>query len=273
MSLVEADGIALIPRFSEGVEAGEEIQVEIIKSINEIENTLIVTGSHDISLDILASLLSQTGITRLTSSSVGSLGGLMALERGEAHIAGAHLLYPETGEYNIPYICKNVTRPTSVVTLVHRIQGLIISPGNPLGLESLSDLATNRLAFVNRQRGSGTRLLLDHELSRLQIDPFNIEGYRREEYTHLAVAATVAAGKADVGMGIQSAARAFGLDFIPITKERYDLIIPHEHMRDYPIAAALAAINSDDFKDQVDTLGGYDTAETGNVVAQLAGQS
>ena len=272
MSLVEADGIALVPRFSEGLEAGSAIRVELLRSLAEIEGTIVVTGSHDMTLDVLAIILGQSG-GRLASSNVGSLGGLVALERGEAHMAGTHLLDPDTGEYNVSYIRRHITRAVTVITLVHRVQGLIVGRGNPRGLSSLADLAEHPVSFVNRQRGSGTRVLLDHELGAAGISPSDIGGYGREEYTHLAVAAAVASGRADAGLGIQSAATAFDLDFVPLARERYDLVIPTEMLGSAPVSAAIDAIRSPAFAEGVRGLGGYDTRETGRVAAGIEGRS
>ena len=269
MSLVEADGITLLPRFSEGVEAGSTLRIDLLRPLVVIDRTVVVTGSHDMTLDVLANLLDERGGPRLASASVGSLGGLVAIERGEAHIAGTHLLDPETGEYNLSYVDRHISKPVVVTTLVHRIQGLIVTQGNPLGVTSFEDLAETSATFVNRQRGSGTRLLLDHELSRLGIEPDSVSGYGHEEYTHLAVAAAVSAGRANVSLGIQSSARAFGLDFVPLLKERYDLVISANEIETDSVAAVLQAIRSPDFKARVESLGGYDTTETGEVVDQL----
>ncbi len=268
MSLVEADGIALLPRFTHLAEAGSTLNVELLRPLSVINNTIVVSGSHDMTLDLLANLLDERNGTRLTSASVGSLGGLVALERGEAHVAGTHLLDPDTGEYNLSYIKRHIVRPVVVVTLVHRIQGLMVAFGNPLGLVTISDLANTGVRFVNRQRGSGTRVLLDHELSQLEIGPGSIDGYGREEYTHLAVAAAVKVGRADIGLGIQSAARAFGLEFVPLLKERFDLVIPANQVSTGPVADLLNTIRSLEFKTRVEELGGYDTGETGKIVAE-----
>jgi putative molybdopterin biosynthesis protein len=269
MSLVNADGIALLPRFTHLAEAGSTLNVELLRPLSVINNTILISGSHDMTLDLLANLLDERNGTRLTSASFGSLGGLLALERGEAHVAGTHLLDPDTGEYNLSYIKRHIARPVMVTTLVHRIQGLMVAPGNPLGLTAISDLADTGVRFVNRQRGSGTRVLFDHELSQLEIEPGSINGYSREEYTHLAVAAAVKAGRADVGLGIQSGARAIGLDFVPLLKERFDLVIPASQANTGPVVGLLNAIRSPVFKTRVEELGGYDTAETGEIVAEL----
>ncbi len=205
-SLVRADGILRIPRFSEGQDAGDRVVVHLYRSENEIRRTVVAIGSHDLTLDLLAQFLAEReGGFRLMSANVGSLGGLVALRRGEAHLAGSHLLDPETGIYNESAIKRYVPdREIVVVTLVGRQQGWIVPAGNPRELSGWSDAADPDLQFVNRQRGAGTRVLLDYELSQRGIDPTQMRGYEREEYTHLAVAAAVASGVADVGLGIMA---------------------------------------------------------------------
>ena len=194
----------------------------------------------------------------------------MALSRGEAHLGGSHLLDEETGEYNFSYIRRYLKgRDIVVVTLAHRHQGLIVPTGNPKGIDSLGDLAGEDVAFVNRQRGSGTRMLLDYKLKRLGMSPEQIRGYEREEYTHLAVAAAVAAGSVDVGLGIHSAARALDVGFVPLLTERYDLVIPREFYESDMLQPLLSLIRGDEFRREVGALGGYDTAEMGSVVAEL----
>ncbi len=269
MSLVRADGLVVIPRLSEGIEAGEDITVELLRPIDEIEGTIVITGSHDLAIDLLANdmSLSEPG-ARIASSNVGSLGGLLAVSRGEAHLAGSHLLDEETGEYNLSFVRRYLKgRDVVVVNLVRRVQGLILPKGNPRGLTSLDDLAREGVTFVNRQRGSGTRVLLDYKLKESGVDPERINGYGREEYTHLAVAAAVAGGSADVGLGILSAAKAMRLDFVPLATEQYDLIIPAELYDGDLLRPMLALIRSVGFRKRVDALGGYDTSTTGDVVA------
>ena len=196
----------------------------------------------------------------LASSNVGSLGGLLALRRGEAHVAGTHLLDEETGEYNVSFVRRYVPDEDIVlVTLVHRVQGLIAPPGNPKSIESLDDLTRGEVRFVNRQRGSGTRVLLDYLLREQRHRARGHFGYEREEFTHLAVAAAVAGGVVDVGMGVLSAARALGMDFVPLSTERYDLAIPKQYYESSLLEPVLSLIRSDDFKRKVDALGGYDT--------------
>ena len=271
MSLVRADGIVKIPRFSEGMDAGAEVEVELLRPIEAIEETVVAIGSHDMTLDLLAShVRRERPKMTLASSNVGSMGGLMALARGEAHMAGSHLLNEATGEYNLSFIRRFLRgRNVVVVNLVQRIQGLILPQGNPQGIEILDHLTRDGVVFLNRQRGSGTRLLLDYKLNELGIEPDSIRGYDREEYTHLAVAAAVSGGRADVGLGILSAANAMGLEFVPLLSEQYDLVIPSEHYESERVRFVLSLIRGDAFKAEVDALGGYDTATMGQVVAEL----
>ncbi len=228
-SLVQADGLALIPSGTQGLEAGEKVKVHLYRSKAEIERTILSIGSHDLTLDLMAQFLSEHD-RRLVSANVGSQGGLVALRRGEAHFAGSHLLDPQTGEYNISYIRQYMPNiPVKLIALVGREQGLIVKKGNPMGIKSLRDLTNPDVRFVNRQRGAGTRVLLDYHLSLMTIPQSSIVGYSQEEYTHLSVAAAVASGRADCGLGIAAAAQALDLDFVPLFQERYDLVIPKEY--------------------------------------------
>ena len=273
MSLVRADGLVKIPRFSEGLEAGQEVAVELLRPDNEIEGTIVVTGSHDLTLDLLASLLHATDpALSLSSSNIGSMGGLVALSRGEAHLAGSHLLDEETGEYNLSFVRRYVKdRDLVVMNLVQRVQGLIVPSGNPKNISSFKDLDHDDLRFVNRQRGSGTRVLLDYKLKEAGMSPDQVQGYDREEYTHLAVAAAVAGRTADVGLGILSAARAMGLGFVPLLTEQYDLVIPREFYEATLLHPLLQLVRGENFRAEVKALGGYDTSMTGRVVAELSG--
>lgn len=268
MSMVRADGIVNVPAMKEGFESGEKIRVELLKSKQDIDNTVTIIGSHDVTLDLLANEVKKHHPEmNLSSAHVGSMGGIMSLKRGEAHMAGMHLLDPETGEYNVPYIKRYLAEIKVVlVNLVYRRQGLIVAKGNPKAIKGISDLKRKDVLFVNRQRGAGTRLLLDLKLSELEISSDEVRGYNREEYTHMAVAAAVAGGSADVGLGILAAAKALDLDFIPISSERYDLVIPEEYYNLNSIQKVLKIAVSDDFKRRVESLGGYDTSKTGSVI-------
>ncbi len=270
MSLVKADGIVRVPPEIQGIDEGASVQVELLRSLNQIRRTIMAIGSHDLALDILATFLARAypGMS-LSSAHVGSMGGFMAMRRGEAHIAGTHLIDEETGEYNVPYVERLLDAENyALVNLVHREQGFIVLPGNPKNIAGFGDLAREGVAFVNRQRGAGTRVLLDMELGRLGIDPYAVKGYSHEEYTHMGVAASVANGAADVGLGIRSAAVALGLDFVPVSMEQYDLLTTREFLESEMMNALLAVIRSDEFKRAVLAMGGYDLSDTGKVVWQ-----
>jgi putative molybdopterin biosynthesis protein len=264
-SLVRADGIVRIPRFSEGVNAGETVTVELYTEPAALAKTLVHIGSHDMALDLLAQYLAEThpGL-RLSSAHVGSLGGLLALRRGEAHCAGCHLIDPQTGEYNVSYVRQYLPGlPVVLVTLVQREQGLIVAKDNPKAIHALPDLARSDVRFVNRQRGAGTRVLLDYRLEQLGLEPGQVQGYDREEYTHLAVAAAVQSGLADCGLGIAAAASALGLDFVPLEQERYDLVVPRAFYEGELIQAALDVIQSLAFRQAVMALPGYNMESSG----------
>ena len=264
-SLVRADGLAHIPRFSEGLDMNAEAEILLYRTPYEMQRTLLITGSHDPMLDLLAQYLAmQHPGSRLASANVGSMGGLVALRRNAAHLAGMHLLDGDSGTYNIPYIEKQLrNQPVSVITFAHREQGLIVPPGNPERIESIQDVA--RVRIVNRQRGAGTRLLLDYLLEQNGIAADDIAGYQREEYTHLAVAAAVSTGIADCGPGVRRAADVLGLDFVSLEWERFDLVIPSQHMHHPQMQQLLATLRSEAFKDALAAQSGYDTRETGTV--------
>jgi putative molybdopterin biosynthesis protein len=264
-SLVRADGLLVVPAGLEGHHAGERVPVELLRGLGEIGRTIVAIGSHDLVLDVAASALrTDDPLVTLAGSNVGSLGGLVALRDGLCHIAGSHLLDPASGEYTLPYVEKVLgAEDVAVVRLVHRDQGLIVAPGNPLGLAGIDDLSRRGVRYVNRQRGAGTRVLLDHELAARGIDPAQVDGYTREEHTHLAVAAAVAAGRADAGLGILAAARAFGLDFVPVAREPYDLVLRASTMDDPLLAPLWELLARPAFRAEVEALGGYSCAETG----------
>jgi putative molybdopterin biosynthesis protein len=269
MTLVRADGILRIPSMSEGIGAGAEVDVELLRSRAEIENTIVSIGSHDNTLDLLANAVRKRHPRfSLSSAHVGSMGGLVALKRGEAHMAPTHLLDEETGQYNVPFIKKLLPdRKIVLLNLVYRDQGLIVPRGNPKGISGFEDLERNDITYINRQRGAGTRLLLDKHLKDLGIDPSRVRGYEREEYTHMAVASAVLTGVADTGLGVLSAAKALGLDFIPVAKERYDLAIPGEFIETEMLQALLGIIREDrEFREAVVSAGGYDLKDMGKVM-------
>ncbi len=266
-SLVRADGLLVVPADLEGHHGGTEVDVQLLRGLDEVARTVVAIGSHDLVLDLAASALRRHDPRRsLASSNVGSLGGLVSLRDGLCHLAGSHLLDPTTGVYTLPYVDRVLGDADPVVIrLVHREQGLIVAPENPLGLTGVEDLVGD-VRYVNRQRGAGTRVLLDHELGRAGLDPDKVAGYRREEHTHLAVAAAVAAGRADCGLGIRAAARAFGLGFVPVTREPYDLVTTGPVLGTGILDPVLALLEDRTFLDEIEALGGYSTTESGRRV-------
>jgi putative molybdopterin biosynthesis protein len=268
-SLVRADGLVIIPRGTQGLQAGEEVQVQLYRPLADLKNTIFAIGSHDIALDLMAQFLAPHQ-RRMASANAGSLGGIMALKRGETHLAGSHLLDPESGEYNLPYIRQHIPEiSVRVVTLVGRTQGLLLMKGNPKGIQGLADLRRDDLVYVNRQRGAGTRLLLDYHLGKLGIKPEEVNGYDHEEYTHLSAAALVASGRADCALGIEAAAYALGLDFLPLYSERFDLIIPEEFAGGELLAPVFDVLHDGRFKKAVADRPGYQVEEMGRLVAVL----
>ncbi len=265
-SLVRADGISVLPRGVQGLEPGAPVRVRLYRSPHELEHTIFAIGSHDMTLDLVAQFLAERG-RRLVSANVGSQGGLVALRRGEAHLAGSHLLDPETGEYNLPYLKQYLPdTPVQVVTWVGREQGLVVPRGNPKGIRGLQDLLRPDVRYINRQRGAGTRVLLDYHLGKMGIEPAKIQGYTQEEYTHLAVAAAVASGRADCGMAVTASAVALDLDFIPLFQERYDLIIPCEFLHGDLLTPIFDLMGDARFRSAVAAMPGYDLSLMGKVV-------
>jgi len=267
-TLTRADGIIRIPADSEGVGTEERVKAELLRPLEEIEGTLVIIGSHDNTLDVLADHIKRRDFSiTLSSGNVGSLGGLLTLKKGFSHLAGSHLLDTDTGEYNISYIKKYLAGTAlRLVNLVTRQQGFIVPEGNPKQIKDFKDLTRDDVTLVNRQPGAGTRILLDYHLNRQNINPSDIKGYQREEFTHMAVAVDVLSGRADVGMGIFAAARALGLDFVPVTIERYDLVIPEEFWEDRKVQTLLKVIRSEAFKEAVLSLGGYGVEQTGEIL-------
>ena len=265
-SLVRADGITILGRGVQGLPAGSEIDVNLYRSKTEIDRTILVIGSHDISLDIMAQFLASNN-RGFSSANVGSQGGLIALSRKECHLSGSHLLDPLTGEYNLSYVKKYLPNTAvKIMGFVYRQQGLMFPKGNPKKIQNFEDLRRKDVTFINRQRGAGTRVLLDYHLTRLGIDVNGIQGYQHEEFTHLGVAASIASGRGDCGLGIAAAAHALDLDFIPVEQERYDLIIPNHFFYDPLLAPLLELLSSDRFKSSISNLPGYDTQNMGKII-------
>jgi putative molybdopterin biosynthesis protein len=268
MSLVRADGFIKVPARSEGLARWDDVTVWLHDCDVDVDGTILAIGSHDISLDLLASRIRQVDPSlSLASANVGSMGGIMAVKQGQAHVAGTHLLDPETGDFNVPYILEHFS-PAEVL-LVHlgwREQGLMVLPGNPKGISGIEDLARPGVRFVNRQKGSGTRLLLDYELERKGMDPGSLTGYEREMFTHTAVAAAVAGGSADAALGVLAAAKALGLEFVPVARERYDLLVLESFSRTRGYEALLAVLRDPGYRSEIEALGGYDLSESGKLI-------
>jgi putative molybdopterin biosynthesis protein len=267
-TLTEADGIIRVPKNSEGINPQEPVTAELLRPLSSIQNTIVVVGSHDNTLDVLANQI-RTGRKNITlsSSHVGSMGGLMAIKKRGCHLAGSHLLDTQDGSYNVSYV-KQYLKDIKVklVHLVLRDQGLILPKGNPKNIKDIEDLRRKDITFINRQAGSGTRILLDYRLKQLGIDPSEVNGYENEEFTHMSVAVAVQSGAVDVTLGIYAAARALNLDFIPVVTEQYDLVIPEIYFESENIQILLETINSSEFKNKVEALGGYSTQRTGQVI-------
>jgi molybdenum cofactor synthesis domain-containing protein len=267
-SLVRADGMLVVPALSEGLEEDRPVRAELLVTPEDLAGTLVVLGSHDNTLDLLATRLRRRDHRlRLSSGHVGSLGGLMALRQGRAHLGGSHLLDPETNTYNVPFIQRHLPGlPLKLINLAWREQGLMLAPGNPQQIRTIRDLTRPGVRFINRQRGAGTRLLLDYLLQEAGLKADQVQGYEREEYTHMAVAVNVASGTADVGLGILAAARALGLDFLPLLPERYDLVVPETTFYDARFQTLLEVVRSREFQEAAAALGGYDLKDCGRIL-------
>lgn len=267
-TITEADGILRIPKNVEGITENEQVDALLLRPVSAIENTLVITGSHDNTLDLLADEIKRTdGSVSISSSHVGSMGGLMAIKKGVCHIAGTHLLDPEDGSYNVSYIKKYLQdEKVWLINLVLREQGLIVPKNNPENINSIKDLAEKKLKYINRQPGSGTRVLFDYQLQKLGLGPDNIQGYENDEYTHMSVAAAVLSGRADAGLGILAAAKALELEFIPVVTESYDLVIPDRFYTTRKVQIMLETIQTKAFTDRVNNLGGYTTDQTGRTI-------
>ncbi len=264
-SLSRANVLITIPRFSEGARAGARVVARALRPLAQIERTLLAVGSHDVALDLLAGRLAMDGV-ELVSAHVGSIAGLVALRERCAHLAGTHVLDPDTATYNDAAVRRyGPHEPVALVRLAQREQGLIVARGNSLGIASLADVVRTRARYVNRQPDAGTRILLDALLAAAGIAPQTIAGYDRLEFSHLAVAQLVASGNADAGLAIRAAARAFGLDFVSVAWEPYDLALPHRLLDEPRIARTIALLREPAFRAEIEALGGYDCAHAGDV--------
>lgn len=259
MSMVKADGIVTVPRFSEGIGRGEKVVVELLKPLEYIKESLLVVGSHDPIIDMIADKMP------LSSSHVGSMSGIIALKNQAAHIAPIHLIDSE-GQYNKSFVRQYFDKGTmALISGLKRIQGLFVPKGNPKNIKSLQQLADKKFSFANRQNGSGTRLLFDNEIKKLGIESSSILGYEKEFTTHLAVATAVKNGVFDCGLGVLSAANIMGLDFVPIGQESYDFLVQKYMLEEEKIKNFISIITSKEFQFEVEELGGYEFQETGKI--------
>ena len=268
-SFMKADGILEVPQGLEGYEAGAEVDVRLLSPVKKLKNTVVVIGSHDPLLDELGDMLHiACNDVYMSSSHVGSMGGIMAIRRGEAHAAGCHLLNTEDGTYNVSFMKKYFPKgDVKLVRCVGRQQGMMVAKGNPFHIQKFSDITKEGVRYVNRQKGSGTRILTDYLCKQDNLDTAAIYGYDREELTHTSVAAQIVSGSADAGMGIYSAAKLYDLDFIPICIEEYDLIVPN-HAWDTPqVQQLIATLKSEEFKEKILSLGGYTVENPGEIIA------
>lgn len=266
-SFMKADGMLEIPQETEGYETGAVVKVKLLRNKNELEHTLVAIGSHDPLLDELRDMIhTADNSLYMSSSHVGSMGGIMSVRRRENHIAGIHLLNEADGTYNISFLKKYFPQGgVKLVECVGRTQGIMVAKGNPLGISSMKDLQKSGLRYVNRQKGSGTRILLDYLCKKENLDTASIYGYEREEFTHTSVAAQIASGSSDAGLGIYSAAMLYDLDFVPVCTEQYDLLIP-DYAWDTPMVQKLLSIlKSDAFRERLEKLGGYTLAHPGTI--------
>ncbi|MGL5694864.1 MAG: molybdopterin biosynthesis protein, partial [Peptostreptococcaceae bacterium] len=266
-SLVNADAVLRVPQNVEGIEEGEIVEVEILNDIDKIRNTVVSIGSHDIVMDIINDeiIRNSFGKNSLSSTHVGSFQGLLAIKKGESHIAPIHLFDTESETYNIPYIENYIDKDVSIIKLVKRTQGIMVKKGNPLNIKGVEDLIDVR--YINRQKGSGTRILFDYLLKKNNIKKSQINGYEREESTHMSLAKAIQNDDADCGIGVYSAAKVFDLDFIPLCEEEYDLLVDNKVLESDYVKVLLETIKSDRFIEKVNKLGGYNTDEIGYVIS------
>lgn len=263
MSLVRADGFLVIPPDISGLEQGEVVEIELLKPLEEISQAIVFNGSHDLTIDLLSVQLKKANpLSKIISSHVGSMAGLMAIKKGEAHVAGVHLLDPETGEYNLSYIKRFLTGQEVVLyPFLKRKQGWFLPEGNPLSIQYVQDIVEQKADFVNRQKGAGTRVLFDKLLKESNLSSSDIIGYQREMFSHLSVAAEVKTNENAVGLGIYPAAKAMNLTFIPVADEDYDLVMTKDFFDSKQGKILIEAIHSKEFKAEVDKIGGYAVVE------------
>jgi putative molybdopterin biosynthesis protein len=266
-SLSRADALVTIPENVEGYDEATALPAVLLRPEEELRKRLTIVGSHDLSLDVLRDMVkTRFPAMDLVSAHVGSMSGIVAMQKGIVDLVTMHILDEQELVYNIPAIKKYLTdRAVLLVHITKRIQGLVVAKGNPHGIAGIGDLTRQGVRFVNRQFGSGTRILLDMLLRERRIDPRSIRGYDREEPTHTAAALLVKEGIADVSLAIHAVSRSFSLDFIPLIEEEYDLLATKEFSEDPRFALLLDLVASSEFASRLSELGGYNTKESGKI--------
>jgi putative molybdopterin biosynthesis protein len=230
------------------------------------QKTVVFMGSHDLALErLIVGIEKRNPNISILTLPIGSIDGLVALRQGAAHFAGCHLFDVDTGRFNYPYIKHFFPdRNIKLITLAHRTQGIIVASGNPKHISRLEDLARKDITFVNRNRGSGTRIWLDNELSKLGLEARYINGYTQELNSHTGISKAIASGKADLGIGLIAAAVEEGLDYIPLFEEQYDLVFPEGQVEDTNIQAMLDYLTTANFRRSISSLAGYKSTKTGD---------
>jgi len=269
---IPADGLIVGPASSEPSKKaghrGARVKVELIRDRRLIEEEIVVAGCDPAIFLAGEYLRRRHERSSVLEWTMGSGAAIEALQRGEVHIAGLHIVDPKSGESNVPYLRRHLKEGEfTVMTFASWEQGLMVCKGNPKSIKDIADLARKDVEVVNRENGSGARALLDQQLTAAGIQPIKVKGYGHHAASHLEVAQLIARGQIDVGMGVGSAARLLGLDFIPLQQERYDLVIPTLYLTTHPgLSVFLETIVSRPFRAEIDALGGYDTRETGKIV-------
>ncbi|MCG9966604.1 helix-turn-helix transcriptional regulator [Pelotomaculum terephthalicicum JT] len=256
--------------YSNTLQLNESHPLQMKAQITPCSQGVVICG-QDILLDILALHIEQHPHgTRTFRSYIGSFDGLSAVYQGKAHMTAIHLWDEDTGTYNIPYVRRLLPGiPMIIIHLACRMQGFYVAKENPKKIMDWNDLTQPGLRFINREKGSGTRVLLDERLHKLGVDRRLISGYEREEFSHLAVASTVGRGEADVALGNQKASfQVRNIDFVPLQKERYELAIKKEYLEKPLFQAVLEILQSSEFKTEIGGLGDYDLTETGRIIAE-----
>lgn len=253
----------------ESTRSGQKVRVTLSRDREAIQQEISVAGCDPAIFLAGEHLRRQKDRTSVVGWTMGSTAALQALQRGEVHVAGIHLLDPTSGESNMPFLRRSLKGSGyEVVTFATWEEGFLVRSGNPKSIQTAADLTEPTVTIINREEGSGARVLLEQRLRALGVDPTKIRGYDRIVPSHFEVARAIAGHQADVGIGIRSAAQLFGLDFVPLQTARYDLVVPKPYLKSHPTLAHLFdTLTSRPFREEIASLGGYDTSETGKAHA------